>query len=88
MLKEIHEQPRAIADTLEGRILDNRVVEAAFGDGAGRIFDGVAGVHIIACGTSYHAGMVGRYWLESTSRDTLQCGSGKRISLSTPRGPQ
>ncbi|MGB5605596.1 MAG: glutamine--fructose-6-phosphate transaminase (isomerizing), partial [Gammaproteobacteria bacterium] len=65
MLKEIHEQPRAIADTLEGRILDNRVVEAAFGDGAGRIFDGVAGVHIIACGTSYHAGMVGRYWLES-----------------------
>jgi len=65
MLKEIYEQPRAIADTLEGRILDNRVMEAAFGDGAGRIFDGVAGVHIIACGTSYHAGMVGRYWLES-----------------------
>jgi glucosamine--fructose-6-phosphate aminotransferase (isomerizing) len=65
MLKEIFEQPRAIADTLEGRISGNRVMEAAFGVDAGKIFDEVAGVHIIACGTSYHAGMVGRYWLES-----------------------
>ena len=65
MLKEIYEQPRAIADTLEGRIGSNRVIEEAFGAGASEIFDHVAGVHIIACGTSYHAGMVGRYWLES-----------------------
>jgi glucosamine--fructose-6-phosphate aminotransferase (isomerizing) len=65
MLKEIYEQPRAIADTLEGRILSNRVLEAALGAGAAEILDTVAGVHIIACGTSYHAGMVGRYWLES-----------------------
>jgi len=65
MLKEIFEQPRAIADTLEGRIGVDRVLEAAFGIEAGRIFDEVRGVHIIACGTSYHAGMVGRYWLES-----------------------
>jgi glucosamine--fructose-6-phosphate aminotransferase (isomerizing) len=65
MLKEIFEQPRAIADTLEGRISGNRVLEASFGTEAGPIFDEVAGVHIIACGTSYHAGMVGRYWLES-----------------------
>ena len=65
MLKEIYEQPRAIADTLEGRIGANQVIEEAFGAGAGEIFDSVAGVHIIACGTSYHAGMVGRYWLES-----------------------
>jgi glucosamine--fructose-6-phosphate aminotransferase (isomerizing) len=65
MLKEIHEQPRAIAETLEGRIGVDRVLEAAFGTEAGRIFDEVKGVHIIACGTSYHAGMVGRYWLES-----------------------
>jgi glucosamine--fructose-6-phosphate aminotransferase (isomerizing) len=65
MLKEIYEQPRAIADTLEGRILGNRVLEAALGAGAKEILDSVAGVHIIACGTSYHAGMVGRYWLES-----------------------
>jgi len=65
MLKEIFEQPRAIADTLEGRIGVDRVLEEAFGIEAGRIFDEVRGVHIIACGTSYHAGMVGRYWLES-----------------------
>jgi len=65
MLKEIYEQPQAITDTLEGRISGHRVLEAAFGTEAGRIFDEVAGVHIIACGTSYHAGMVGRYWLES-----------------------
>jgi len=65
MLKEIFEQPRAVADTLEGRIGSNQVLEDAFGAGAGKIFDKVAGVHIIACGTSYHAGMVGRYWLES-----------------------
>ncbi|MBT8121524.1 MAG: glutamine--fructose-6-phosphate transaminase (isomerizing) [Gammaproteobacteria bacterium] len=65
MLKEIFEQPRAIADTLEGRIGSNRVLEEAFGSSAGDMFAAVRGVHIIACGTSYHAGMVGRYWLES-----------------------
>ncbi len=65
MLKEIYEQPRAIADCLEGRISDDQVFEAAFGPEAGAVFDTVQGVHIIACGTSYHAGMVGRYWLES-----------------------
>ena len=65
MLKEIFEQPRAIADTLEGRIHQGRVLEAAFGAGAAEIFDQVQGVHIIACGTSYHAGLIGRYWMES-----------------------
>ena len=65
MLKEIHEQPRAIADTLEGRIANGRVLEAAFGAGAAAVFDQVQGVHIIACGTSYHAGQVARYWFES-----------------------
>ncbi|HAJ91351.1 MAG TPA: glutamine--fructose-6-phosphate transaminase (isomerizing) [Gammaproteobacteria bacterium] len=65
MLKEIFEQPRAVADTLEGRIGSHQVLEEAFGAGAADIFDTVAGVHIIACGTSYHAGMIGRYWLES-----------------------
>jgi len=65
MLKEIFEQPRAVADTLEGRIGSHRVLEEAFGARAPEIFDQVRGVHIIACGTSYHAGMVGRYWLES-----------------------
>ena len=65
MLKEIFEQPRAVADCLEGRIAEGRVLEQAFGPDAARIFDHVQGVHIIACGTSFHAGMVGRYWLES-----------------------
>jgi glutamine---fructose-6-phosphate transaminase (isomerizing) len=65
MLKEIFEQPRAVADCLEGRIADGRVLEQSFGPDAARIFDQVQGVHIIACGTSFHAGMVGRYWLES-----------------------
>ncbi|MFQ5487692.1 MAG: glutamine--fructose-6-phosphate transaminase (isomerizing), partial [Gammaproteobacteria bacterium] len=64
MLKEIYEQPRAIADTLEGRIHQGRVLEAAFGAGAAEIFDQVQGVHIIACGTSYHAGLIARHWLE------------------------
>jgi glucosamine--fructose-6-phosphate aminotransferase (isomerizing) len=65
MLKEIFEQPRAIAETLEGRIAGERVLEESFGVGAPEVFDRVRGVHIIACGTSYHAGMVGRYWMES-----------------------
>ncbi|HLA75630.1 MAG TPA: glutamine--fructose-6-phosphate transaminase (isomerizing), partial [Gammaproteobacteria bacterium] len=65
MLKEIFEQGRAVADTLEGRISDGHVLEAAFGPDAAPVFDGVKHVHIIACGTSYHAGMIARYWLES-----------------------
>ena len=65
MLKEIFEQPRAIADTLEGRIYQGRVLEAAFGTNATEIFDKIQGVHIIACGTSYHAGLIARYWMES-----------------------
>ena len=65
MLKEIFEQPRAVADTLEGRLSGYRVLEEAFGPEAAAVFAKVQGVHIIACGTSYHAGMVGRYWLES-----------------------
>ncbi|HHM05256.1 MAG TPA: glutamine--fructose-6-phosphate transaminase (isomerizing) [Gammaproteobacteria bacterium] len=65
MLKEIFEQPRAVSDTLEGRLSGESVLEASFGPEASRIFDEVQGVHIIACGTSYHAGMVAKYWLES-----------------------
>ncbi|VAW76612.1 Glutamine--fructose-6-phosphate aminotransferase [isomerizing], partial [hydrothermal vent metagenome] len=65
MLKEIFEQPRAIADTLEGRIYQGRVLEAAFGANATEVFDKIQGVHIIACGTSYHAGLIARYWMES-----------------------
>ncbi len=64
MLKEIFEQPEAIANTLEGRLYGNRVLEAAFGPEAKAIFDGVRSVQIVACGTSYHAGLVARNWFE------------------------
>ena len=64
MQKEIHEQPRAIADTLEGRLLGDQVLEASFGARAGNIFDVTQRVQIIACGTSYHAGLVAQHWLE------------------------
>lgn len=65
MLKEIFTQPQAIADTLEGRILKGRVLPGIFGMGGDEIFSKVENVQIIACGTSYHAGMVARYWFES-----------------------
>ena len=64
MLKEIFEQPAVIAETLEGRIHKGRLLEQSFGHVAQDLFDRTQGVQIIACGTSYHAGMVARYWLE------------------------
>ena len=64
MLKEIFEQPSVIAETLEGRIHKGRLLEESFGHRAQEMFDVTRGVHIIACGTSYHAGMVAKYWLE------------------------
>ena len=64
MLKEIFTQPLAIADTLEGRLMDGLVIEKAFGMSAGTVLDQTQAVHIVACGTSYHAGLVTRDWLE------------------------
>ena len=65
MLKEIFEQPTVVAETLEGRVHQGRLLEDSFGPEAGPLFDQVQGVHIVACGTSYHAGLVARYWLEN-----------------------
>ena len=65
MLKEIYEQSRAIADTLEGRINNKKVLIEAFGVKADEIFKQVKSVHIIACGTSYHAGLVAKHWFET-----------------------
>ncbi len=65
MLKEIFEQPRAITDTLEGRLSEQGVVVESFGNGARAIFEKVEHIQLIACGTSYHAGMVARYWFEA-----------------------
>ncbi|HVX05101.1 MAG TPA: glutamine--fructose-6-phosphate transaminase (isomerizing) [Rhodanobacteraceae bacterium] len=64
MLKEIFEQPGAVANTLEGRIADNHILPNIFGVDADELLKRVRHVHIVACGTSYHAGMVARYWLE------------------------
>jgi glucosamine--fructose-6-phosphate aminotransferase (isomerizing) len=68
MLKEIHEQPRAIAETLEERIAGGRLLEAAFGPTAHDVFERVKAVHIAACGTSYHAGLVASYLIEQICR--------------------
>jgi glucosamine--fructose-6-phosphate aminotransferase (isomerizing) len=68
MLKEIHEQPRGFAQTLEERVANGRLLEAAFGPAASRVFGEVSGVHIVACGTSYHAGAVARYLIEQLCR--------------------
>jgi len=64
MQKEIFEQPRAVAETLEGRIGADQVLPNIFGVGADDILRQVRQVHIVACGTSFHAGLVARYQLE------------------------
>jgi glucosamine--fructose-6-phosphate aminotransferase (isomerizing) len=68
MLKEIHQQPRAIAQTLAERVSGTRLLEAAFGPAATDVFKRVKAVHIAACGTSYHAGLVAAYFLEQFCR--------------------
>jgi glucosamine--fructose-6-phosphate aminotransferase (isomerizing) len=72
MLKEIFEQPRAIADTLEGRLAAERVLPEAFGLEAEAVFAAARAVTIVACGTSYHAGLVAKYWIESVANLTCQ----------------
>jgi len=65
MLKEIYEQPYAITQTLAGRFdKEDRLLDAAFGHNAAEIFDDIKAIQIIGCGTSYHAGLVARYWFE------------------------
>jgi len=68
MQKEIHEQAQAVARTLAERIANGRVLDAAFGPQANAVLDETKGVHIVACGTSYHAGLVARYWIEQLCR--------------------
>ncbi len=68
MLKEIYEQPFAISQTLDGRFINNRLQENAFGHNATAIFDDIKAILILACGTSYHAGLVARYWFEELAR--------------------
>ncbi len=68
MLKEIYEQPFAISQALEGRFINNRLQESSFGHNASDVFDKIKSVQILACGTSYHAGLVARYWFEKLAR--------------------
>lgn len=65
MLKEIFDQPSALADTLYGRVANQRVIPESLGSRATEMLDQVENIHIVACGTSYHAGCVGKYWIES-----------------------
>lgn len=64
MQKEIHEQAQAVRSTIEERIANGRVLDAAFGPEANEVLDNTRGVHIVACGSSYHAGLIARYWIE------------------------
>lgn len=64
MLKEIYEQSNAISDCLEGRVTRNDVLDAIFGHESDKVFEQVENVQIVACGTSFHAGYVAKYWIE------------------------
>ena len=72
MLKEIFDQPVALAETLYGRVSENGVLPASLGPKASELLDAVENIHIVACGTSYHAGLVGKYWIESIARVPCQ----------------
>ena len=68
MLKEIYEQSRAIANTLDQRVADGKVLQNSFGPKAEAVFDQTEAIHIVACGTSFHAGLIAKYWIESMCR--------------------
>jgi glucosamine--fructose-6-phosphate aminotransferase (isomerizing) len=68
MQKEIHEQPRAVADTLEGVIDAGVDVDGLFGAGASQVFAGIDSLLVLASGTSFYAGLVARYWLEGLAQ--------------------
>lgn len=68
MQKEIFEQPQAIRDTLESRVTKNKVVVSAFGSSAKKVFENIKQIQIVACGTSYNAGIVAKYWLEDIAK--------------------
>ena len=65
MMKEIHDQPSALADTLYGRVSNQRVIPESLGERAEELLNKVENIHIVACGTGYNAGCVGKYWIEA-----------------------
>jgi len=84
MLKEVFEQPEAIANTLEGRLGRHTVMDKIFGHHAAEIFSSVKQVQISACGTSYHAGMVARYWLEEIAGIPCQVETASELRYRNP----
>jgi glucosamine--fructose-6-phosphate aminotransferase (isomerizing) len=68
MLKEIYEQPRALAETWQGRVSADDIFASSISEQAKDLLEGVEAIHIVACGTSHHAGLVARYWLEAMAR--------------------
>ena len=68
MQKEIFEQPQAIRDTLESRVTNNSVITSSFGYKADEIFKNIKQIQIVACGTSYNAGLVAKYWIEDIAK--------------------
>ncbi len=72
MLKEIHEQPTAVANTIADRLYNDRISKYFIDQDTAAILEQVENIHIIACGTSYHAGLVARYWLEAITQIPTQ----------------
>ncbi|NOS96705.1 MAG: glutamine--fructose-6-phosphate transaminase (isomerizing), partial [Methylotenera sp.] len=90
MQKEIHEQPRALTDTIEALIDDNRFSPALFGDGAVEVFSQVDSILILAAGTSYYAALTAKYWLESIAKlpTSVEIASEYRYRESVPNPRQ
>jgi glucosamine--fructose-6-phosphate aminotransferase (isomerizing) len=90
MQKEIHEQPRALTDTIEALIDDNQFSPALFGDAASEIFKQVDSILILAAGTSYYAALTAKYWLESIAKlpTNVEIASEYRYRTSVPNPKQ
>ncbi|PPC94226.1 MAG: glutamine--fructose-6-phosphate transaminase (isomerizing) [Methylotenera sp.] len=90
MQKEIHEQPRALTDTIEALIDDNQFSPALFGDAASEIFQQVDSILILAAGTSYYAALTAKYWLESIAKlpTNVEIASEYRYRTSVPNQKQ
>jgi glucosamine--fructose-6-phosphate aminotransferase (isomerizing) len=84
MLKEIHEQPQAVSDTLEGRLAGGKVLTEIFGVDAPALLAATRNVQIVACGTSYHAGLVARLWIEQLARIPCQVEIASEYRYRTP----
>ena len=90
MQKEIHEQPRALTDTIEALIDDNQFLAALFGDQAEEVFQQVDSILILAAGTSYYAALTAKYWLESLAKlpTNVEIASEYRYRVSVPNSKQ